>query len=91
MKILGDIIKETIADLGIQETIKKHQVITEWDQLVGTAIAQVAEPQRISSGRLFVKVKNDAWRNELFYQKKEIINTINAALQGHVVMDIVYI
>ncbi|HHS13882.1 MAG TPA: DUF721 domain-containing protein [bacterium] len=91
MKILGDIIKETIVDLGIQETIKKHQVITDWDQLVGTAIARVAEPQRLSRGRLFVKVINDAWRNELFYQKNEIIDRINSALRSHVVTDIVYI
>lgn len=91
MKIIGDIIKETIADLGIQEIIKKHRVISEWDQLVGTAIARVAEPTRFSRGRLFIKVKNDAWRNELFYQKEEIIKTINTALQGHVVMDIVFV
>lgn len=91
MKIIGDIIKETIADLGIQETIKKHRVITEWDQLVGTAIARVAEPTRISRGRLFIKVKNDVWRNELFYRKEEIINAINTALQSRVVMEIVFV
>lgn len=91
MKIIGDIIRDTIADLGIQESIKKHQVLVDWHRLVGESVSKVTEPQRISRGRIFVKVKNDVWRHELHYQKKTIIDQINEGVGSQVVKEIIFI
>ena len=51
----------------------------------------MTEPVRMSDAKLFVKVQNDAWRNEIVFYKKEIIGNINKALGSAVIEDIILI
>ena len=88
---IGNTIRQFIKELGINRHIQKYQALMMWPEIVGKRISEVTEPQRLTDGKIFVKVKNDSWRNELVFQKLEIINKINGQFGSVVVEDIIFL
>ena len=74
--------------LGIDRTIREHQVIASWGALVGEQVARVTTPQRFEKGVLTVAVSSAPWRSELTLRRREIMEKINAAAGKPVVRDI---
>lgn len=91
METLGHILNKCLSDLGIQKSVKRYRALQIWHDVVGERISKVTEPVRMSDAKLFVKVQNDAWRNEIVFYKKEIIGNINKALGSAVIEDIILI
>jgi predicted nucleic acid-binding Zn ribbon protein len=91
METIGHILNKCLNDLGIQKSVKRYRALQIWHDVVGERISKVTEPVRMSDAKLFVKVKNDTWRNEIVFYKKEIIGNINKALGSAVIDDIVFL
>jgi predicted nucleic acid-binding Zn ribbon protein len=91
MKQLGNILKKTIHDLGIEKPIQQYEALQIWPKIVGEKIASVTEPRHISNDKLFIRVKNAAWRNELVFHRYEIIQKMNQQLGRCVIKEIVLI
>ncbi len=91
MKKLGDVIRSTIRELGIEKPIQQYEALVVWPKVVGEKIAAVTEPRHIANGKLFVKVKNAAWRNELVFHRADLIRKMNQQIGRSVVRDIVLI
>ena len=91
MELLGNIIKDYLKDIGAEKPVKRYEALNRWSSIVGKRISDVTEPIRISDGKIFIKVKSDAWRNELLYHKQEIIRDINHRLETKTITDIVLI
>ena len=49
----------------------------KWKTIVGNKIASVTEIIKIENHTLYIKCKNPTWKNELQYQKKELLIKIN--------------
>ena len=49
----------------------------KWKTIVGNKIASVTEIIKIENHTLYIKCKNPTWKNELQYQKEEILKNIN--------------
>ena len=91
MKQLGDIIKSTIKELGIEKPIQQYEALVLWPKVVGEKIAAVTEPRHIANGKLFVKVKNAAWRNELVFHREDLVRKMNRQIGSAVIREIVLI
>ena len=91
METLGNVLNRTLTSFGIQKAVKRYRALYIWDKVVGERIAKVTKAQRMSDGKLFVEVKNDSWRNELVYYKKDIVNKINKELGYPAITDIILI
>ena len=89
MEHIGKIIRPYLKDLGIDRAIKKYEAISMWSKVVGKRIAKETEPTKISGNKLFIKVNNDAWRNELVFHKEEIIKKINKKLGSVIIKEII--
>ena len=48
-----------------------------WENIVGKKIKKATKIIKIENKTLFIKCKNPTWKNELQYQKKEILNKLN--------------
>ena len=48
-----------------------------WENIVGEKISKSTKIVKIENKTLFIKCKNPTWKNELQYQKKEILNKLN--------------
>lgn len=80
-----------LRSLGIEGKVKEYQVIGKWPVIVGKKIAQATTADQVIDGILFVKVKNSAWRNELIYMKREILDRIDKQIGRGIIRDIRYI
>ena len=49
----------------------------KWENIVGERISKSTKIVKIENKTLFIKCKNPTWKNELQYQKKEILNKLN--------------
>ncbi len=90
MEPLGSILRRTLRELGIEKPLKRAEAIQIWSNAVGEHISQVTEPQFFSNGKIFVKVKSDVWRNELFFHKTDLVRRLNQILGEPTVKDIVF-
>ncbi len=48
----------------------------QWKSIVGEKIFRATEIIKIENKKIFIKCKNPTWKQELQFQKKEIINKI---------------
>lgn len=88
MKKLETSIKKLLRDLGIEKQVLQYQVIADWPSIVGQRIAEVTKAEKIENQVLFIKVNHSTWRNELHYQKADIIEKINKRIGQKIVIDI---
>ena len=76
---------------GIDNAIAQNNSLNIWNDVVGESVAKNAKPDRVEHGVLIVKVSSPTWRQELYFQKKEIIEKINQAIGKKVIRDIRFI
>ena len=85
---LHDALNDFASSLGITRKLREYNIVTSWDDIVGTQIGRVAKPQRIERGVLFVAVASAPWRAELSMRRREIIQRINDSVGKKVILDI---
>jgi len=70
---------------SIEKLLKKTKYIplfmgnleNKWEKMVGEKIATATKIIKIEQETIYIKCKNPTWKNELQYQKKEILKKIN--------------
>jgi len=85
-----EVLNKLIINLDIEKGILQGKAFILWDEVVGEVNARKTKPIRIDRGRLFVEVADSAWRQELFYQKNEIIEKLNIKLRSDIIKDIIF-
>ena len=73
-KILSDYFKGSNFT-QINNTINLNR---SWKKIVGKAIAQNTEIVDIKHGKILVKTTNSIWRNELIFQKEDLLLLFNS-------------
>jgi len=53
------------------------EIENNWENIVGKKINKATKIIKIENKTIFIKCKNPTWKNELQYQKKEILNKLN--------------
>ena len=48
----------------------------QWEKIVGSKIANVTDVIKIQNNTLYIKCKNPTWKNELQFQKNELLKKI---------------
>ncbi len=72
----------------MEETAKKYEAITKWEEIVGPKVATVTIPERVSHGNLIVKVTSSVWKYELTMRKQEILQKIHQVTGSLEIKDI---
>ena len=74
------LIKELLSDYfkgsdfkEINETINLNK---SWKKIVGKTISKNTEISGIKKGKIIIKVSNPIWRNELTFQKEDLLNRL---------------
>lgn len=76
---------------GIDNAVSQNKALNIWDDIVGKTVAKNTEPDRIEHGVIIVKVSSPTWRQELYFQKKEIIKKLNNSIGKKAIKDIRFI
>jgi len=76
---------------GIDNAVSQNKALNIWDEIVGKNVAKNTQPDRVEHGVIIVKVSSPTWRQELYFQKNEIIQKINNTIGKNVIKDIRFI
>ncbi|MFC1527114.1 DciA family protein [Candidatus Neomarinimicrobiota bacterium] len=91
MQSLKIAIDSMLRKFGIDNAITQNNALNIWNEIVGETVAKNTEPDRVEHGVIIIKVSSPTWRQELYFQKKEIIQKINNKIGKSVIRDIRFI
>tara|TARA_Y100001968_G_C18783480_1_gene447789 strand:- start:118 stop:393 length:276 start_codon:yes stop_codon:yes gene_type:complete len=84
-------INKFLKNSGFENAVAQQKAIEVWERCVGKKVAENTAAETIEHGVLTIKTKNAAWRQELVFQKKEIIKKLNKKLKKNIVKEIRFI
>jgi predicted nucleic acid-binding Zn ribbon protein len=91
MQSLKIAIDSMLRKFGIENAIAQNNALNIWSEIVGEKVAKHTEPDRVEHGIMIIKVSSPTWRQELYFQKTEIIKKINNKIGRNVIRDIRFI
>ncbi|MEE8340891.1 MAG: DUF721 domain-containing protein [Candidatus Neomarinimicrobiota bacterium] len=91
MQSLKIAIDAMLKKFGIDNAVAQNNAMNLWNEIVGDKVAKNTQPDKVEHGIITVKVSSPTWRQELYFQKKEIILKINKTIGKNVIRDIRFI
>jgi predicted nucleic acid-binding Zn ribbon protein len=91
MEQLKKAIQEAISESGIEREIQQENAVFVWNEVVGVVVSKVTDAVSVNKGVLVVKTKSATWRQELYMQKKDIIDKINIKIGSTAIKEIRFI
>tara|TARA_Y100001970_G_C14190111_1_gene834841 strand:- start:1159 stop:1434 length:276 start_codon:yes stop_codon:yes gene_type:complete len=88
MEHIQKAIKSFLKNTGLENGVAQQKAIEVWCEIVGEKVAKNTNAESIEHGTLTVKTKNPVWRQELLFQKKEIIKKLNKKLKKNIIKEI---
>lgn len=85
---LGGVMKSLISARGWSAPVAVGSVISRWDQLVGTAIAEHCRPSSFEDGTVVVHCDSTAWATNLKLMKPTLFEVFDRELGSKVVTEI---
>ncbi len=85
---INNIFNKLIKKYGLEQSVRQNEALFLWPAIVGDQIAAHTTAEKISYGKLIVRVDSPVWRNELLFQKNSILNKLNNQLKGTNINDI---
>ena len=91
MQHIGGALKKLIKTAGLEKGIAQQKALEIWPEIVGKTVSKNTEPISIEHGILSIKTTTPVWRQELQFQKKQIIEKLNKKLNKTLIKDIRFI
>ena len=91
MEHIGGALKKLIKKEGLENDINQQKAIDLWEEVVGKKIKENTEPIEVQFGVMIVKVKSSVWKQELQFQKDDIIESLNRKLIKTKIKDLRFI
>ena len=87
---IGDVVSLFLRAQGLETPLNEARAVNAWPEIVGERVAQATQNLRIYNQVLFVEVQSPALRNNLFMQRKQLVEKINAYVRADVITDIMF-
>ena len=91
MQTLKKIIRNVVKESGIDNALKQERAVFLWEEIVGKTVSAVTEAKKVENGVLLIQTQSPTWRQELYMQKKQIINKINKKIGSNTIKEIRFI
>ena len=91
MEQLKKAIQKAIIESGFERAIQQEKAVSIWGDVVGDVVSKVTNAISVDKGVLVVKTKSSTWRQELYMQKKDIIDKINIKIGSTAIKEIRFI
>lgn len=86
---IGEALKQFLKKSRLRTGIQALQIEEVWAQLMGKTIAKYTEKIQIINHTLFIQTSVGPLKQELVYQKEQIIKRVNEALGENVIKEVV--
>jgi len=85
---IGSVISNLVKKLGLEKKLSELDAVKLWKEVAGEKVAEISSAVKITDGRLYVRVTDPVWRQQLMFLKKEYITGLNTRLGKNIVKDI---
>jgi hypothetical protein len=86
---IGDALKGFIRKSNLKNGIRAIQIDEVWEQLMGKTIAKYTDKIEIINNTLFIRTSVGPLKNELMFQKQQIIDRVNETFGENVISNVV--
>ncbi|MFM7055217.1 MAG: DciA family protein [Bacteroidota bacterium] len=86
---LGDVIRQLADEYNLKDKLNQVSVVRLWEEILGNMVGKNTKEIRFYDGTLRVRIESSALRQELEFQKNEIIAKLNDSLGQDVVRELV--
>ena len=87
---IGEVIQDYLRESGWQQKLDEIKIITEWDKVLGPTLAKYTDEVFIKNKQLHIRLKSATLRQELSYQKSELIKQLNDSVGKVVITDVIF-
>ena len=84
-QLLGSLASRLVAERGWSDRVSAGVVFARWAQLVGSEIAEHAQPVSLHEGELLVRASSTAWATQLRLLQRQLLARIAAGAGAGVV------
>ena len=81
-KPVTDVLTQVFQDRHWQKKMAVNRVFLFWDEVVGKEIADLAQPDVVTGGVLWVFVPDSIWMQQLHFLKHDLLERINQRLRA---------
>ena len=86
---IGDAIRGFLKKSNLRNGVRAVQIEDIWEKLMGKTIARYTDKIQIINQKLFITTSVGPLKNELLYQKAQIIERVNEAFGEKVITEVV--
>ena len=86
---IGTVIRKLLKNQKLEGRLKELDVLKLSEELLGKNLMKYINDLSVKNGTLIIKVKSAVVRNELSYQKSEIIKKINEQVGNEILKKII--
>lgn len=83
MRKVSQVLPGAVGRDEVLRTAKAQQILRDWPDIVGEALASRSRPDRYSKGTVWVAVQGSAWAQELRMRKDMILTRLRARSGDH--------
>lgn len=91
MQSLKQVLNIYLHKTGLAKGVAQNTAISLWPEIVGTAVAENTQAESVEHGVLKIKTSTPTWRQELQFQKNEIISKLNEQIGKNTIKDIKFL
>ncbi len=81
-KSIKDLLSDYFKGSGFKEINETINLNKSWNKIVGKTISKNAEITSIKNGKITIKTSNPIWRNELTFQKEDLLDRLKKEEQN---------
>ncbi len=86
---IGDAMKNFLQKSRLKNGVRTAQLEEVWKEMMGEVIAKYTDKLQILNQKLFIKTNNGALKNELLFQKLQIISLINEKMGEDTITEVI--
>jgi len=75
-KSIKNLLTEYLKGTNFEQINNTINLSKSWKKIVGKSISQNTEIIDIKQGKIFIKTSNSIWRNELIFQKEDLLKRL---------------
>ena len=87
--IIGDIVRKLMSNPKLAKKLDELDALNICKEVIGEKLNKYINDIIISNGKLIIKLKSAVLRNELSYQKTNIITKVNNKLGKEIIKEII--
>ncbi|MCH7762224.1 MAG: DUF721 domain-containing protein [Candidatus Marinimicrobia bacterium] len=91
MQSLKQVLNIYLYKTGLAKGVAQNTAILLWPEIVGKAVAENTQAESVEHGVLTIKTSTSTWRQELQFQKSEILSKINDRIGNNTIKDIKFL